>query len=928
MTAPYLRGISLISKTLVLLVGAAAIILNPTDALSMRPSSSVKPIPNVRIELFFRNTSELRERVQLLSSKGVKAFNLVNKSNKDDLRHWAEVIREEVSDSDVCLHYSLKYNKCRKKDGAFLLLEDFVKDMNADSDKNTNDGAKNEILLISGSGPKGKLNSVTALERLANSNKIEIEPTAATHALMAAAFNPFLPSKEDLELEKHRLMKKIGTGQVQKIYLQFGTDLEQLRSSLQWLTNLKKNHDNLAICGSIFLPTKKLIAQQKFRPWNGVFLSEEFLNSEDGAKGIVLYMMRLYEEFDCEILFEAPGVRNEKDMNIVEQLLAERGAILSKDPQSVLRDSSSTIEVDANNNSFSKRRRIDQLARVSPKVSNELLKKPAIVLFGSHDVRVHDNIALQLASYHSAVIPLFIWSQKEQGQWGVNGAAEVVLKSALQGLSKKLSDHGLRLICRSTNDSTDELGIMCREIGASVVYLNKEHTTESRAREQLYKNALNSQSVTLIECQSSLLYDPMTLSLASGFNGGHWGTLMPFLKACKRQCGEPRRPMKRFETLSMLEAIKGPESWPLSTPIEELDLAIIKGENKWDIPIRARFPMGEDDALKNMNLFFQEGFHKYEKERSRADIDWSTSKLSAHLRIGTLSPNELYYKVEDTDLDYEDKKTFSRRLFWRDLAYFHLLNFPKMREHSIRTHYDNTEWVTGAEEKRRFQAWKTGNTGYPLVDAGMRELYATGWMTQSVRMVVASFLTEYLRVNWVKGCEWFHYTLVDADSAINPMMWQNAGRSGIDQWNFVMSPVAGSQDGTGSYTKKWVAELSKLSKPLLHKPWDAHESVLRDAGIILGETYPHRIVTDLKLEREISDACVLAMRRSHQEFNNDRGYDLIEVQGKQTVVFTKKTFRIDRKGNIMKGGGSKKKSKAGENKRCVPGRRNKTQEIC
>jgi deoxyribodipyrimidine photolyase len=355
--------------------------------------------------------------------------------------------------------------------------------------------------------------------------------------------------------------------------------------------------------------------------------------------------------------------------------------------------------------------------------------------------------------------------------------------------------------------------------------------------------------------------------------------------------------------------------------LDNLDLATIKGKQKWDEPIRERFPMSEEDATSNLNSFFSEGFHRYEKERSRADIDCATSKLSAHLRIGTLSPNELYYKVEDSDLDYEDKKTFSRRLFWRDLAYFQLLNFPTMREDSIRCHYDTTEWVTGEEEERRFNAWKSGKTGYPLVDAGMRELYATGWMTQSVRMVVASFLTEYLRVNWVKGCEWFHYTLVDADSAINAMMWQNAGRSGIDQWNFVMSPVAASQDGTGSYTKKWIPELSKLKKPLLHKPWEASNEILNDAGIVLGETYPHRIVTDLKGEKEISDKNVLAMRGRHQEFNNDRGYDLVKIGDKDTVVFTKKQFRIDQEGLVMKGGPKKRaKNKTDKSKLGLRGR--------
>lgn len=180
--------------------------------------------------------------------------------------------------------------------------------------------------------------------------------------------------------------------------------------------------------------------------------------------------------------------------------------------------------------------------------------------------------------------------------------------------------------------------------------------------------------------------------------------------------------------------------------------------------------MNEDSAHMLLNTFMVEGLVRYESQRSRADLDGSTSQLSANLRVGMLSPYELYWATEESKLSYEEKKTFSRRLFWRDLAYFQLFYFPFMRNKSIRQHYEETEWVEENEEERRFEAWKKGQTGYPLVDAGMRELWATGWMTQSVRMVVASFLVEYLRVSWTRGAEWFHYTLSDADSAINSMM--------------------------------------------------------------------------------------------------------------------------------------------------------------
>eukprot|EP00429_Kryptoperidinium_foliaceum_P029869 CAMPEP_0176134266 /NCGR_PEP_ID=MMETSP0120_2-20121206/68089_1 /TAXON_ID=160619 /ORGANISM="Kryptoperidinium foliaceum, Strain CCMP 1326" /LENGTH=225 /DNA_ID=CAMNT_0017469911 /DNA_START=157 /DNA_END=830 /DNA_ORIENTATION=+ len=224
-----------------------------------------------------------------------------------------------------------------------------------------------------------------------------------------------------------------------------------------------------------------------------------------------------------------------------------------------------------------------------------------------------------------------------------------------------------------------------------------------------------------------------------------------------------------------------------------------------------------------------------------------------------------------------------------------------MRSTPIRKHYQQTKWVTGEEEKRRFQAWKWGRTGFPIVDAGMRELYATGWMMQPIRMVVASFLVEYLRVNWTKGCEWFHYTLVDADSAINAMMWNNAGKSGIDQWNFVLSPIAASQDPSGDYTRKWVPELAELpSASLVHRPWEAPAEVLEQANIVLGETYPDRVITDLKGERAKSIESTLEMRRKSQHANTDRGYDVIGLpNGKSTVVFTKKKYRIDAKGDVL-----------------------------
>lgn len=156
------------------------------------------------------------------------------------------------------------------------------------------------------------------------------------------------------------------------------------------------------------------------------------------------------------------------------------------------------------------------------------------------------------------------------------------------------------------------------------------------------------------------------------------------------------------------------------------------------------------------------------------------------------------------------------------------------------------------------------------------------------------------RVNWVHGADWFHDTLIDADSAINAMMWQNAGRSGIDQWNFVLSPENASQDPSGSYTRTWVPELSKLPNKYLHQPWKLSDEELATHVVVLGKTYPHRVIQDLKAERTISVTNVLNMRRKNQHANDKSGYDLVTLpNGDETVVFTKKEYRLDRQGNVI-----------------------------
>jgi len=198
-------------------------------------------------------------------------------------------------------------------------------------------------------------------------------------------------------------------------------------------------------------------------------------------------------------------------------------------------------------------------------------------------------------------------------------------------------------------------------------------------------------------------------------------------------------------------------------------------------------------------------------------------------------------------------------------------------------------------------------TGYPIVDAGMRELWTTGWMAQNVRMVAAIMLCEHLNINWVEGERWFHHTLVDADLAINAMMWQNAGKGGLDQWNFTMD--AGSsgknQDPTGSYVRRWCPELAKLPLKFLHKPWEAPEDVLHDAGVKLGTSYPARIVVNLKAASKVSgDAIRQQRKRTAEDWSNNQGYDLILLPRGSTVAHDGQKFRVFTKPEFRNAAGS------------------------
>ena len=364
----------------------------------------------------------------------------------------------------------------------------------------------------------------------------------------------------------------------------------------------------------------------------------------------------------------------------------------------------------------------------------------------------------------------------------MGGAAQVWLKESLKALSATLETMGSRL-CLRRGVVSEELRSLCQQLKVRAVYFNRRYEPWLKEADDRISSELQQMGLVVHSFESYLLYEPETISMNSGFHRGHWGTLLPFLGAC-RKLGQPRKPLPKPATLpSSPELAHG-----MTRPLEELHLAEIPpGIRDWSAPIREAWDFGEDAALSQMHSFVTgPRLENYEKQRSRADLEENpNSRLSPYLRWGQLSPHDLYWAVKATGLQEKDVKTFQRRLFWRELAYFHYMVFPRMRHEPIRSNYKDIRW---SQDKQLLKKWQKGSTGFPLVDAAMRELWQTGWCQQNMRMVVASFLVEYCNIDWVKGAEWYEDTLVDADIAINSMMWQNAGRSGIDQWNFVISP--------------------------------------------------------------------------------------------------------------------------------------------
>ena len=281
----------------------------------------------------------------------------------------------------------------------------------------------------------------------------------------------------------------------------------------------------------------------------------------------------------------------------------------------------------------------------------------------------------------------------------------------------------------------------------------------------------------------------------------------------------------------------------------------LEPKRDWKDGLAEVWTPGEAGAAERVDAFFDEAAKAYDDGRDRPAIE-GTSRLSPHLHHGEIGPRQVWHaalrfmadgrrKLSGTEKDHV--WTFLSEIGWREFAYHVLFHFPHTPEEPLKAKYAPFPWRDDADELKR---WQRGQTGYPIVDAGMRQLYATGWMHNRVRMIVGSLLVKHLLISWTEGAAWFEDTLVDADLASNTLGWQWIGGCGADASPYfrVFNPILQGEkfDADGGYVRKWVPELADLPKKVLHQPWSASDAVLEKAGVTLGETYPEPIIEHKK----------------------------------------------------------------------------------
>ncbi len=469
-------------------------------------------------------------------------------------------------------------------------------------------------------------------------------------------------------------------------------------------------------------------------------------------------------------------------------------------------------------------------------------KQNPVIVWLRRDLRLADNPALRAAiSSDKPLILLYIQETNKGRENG--GAADVWLHHSLTSLSETIESKGGQLILRR-GEAAKILNDIISETGADEVHWNRRYEGWAREIDEAIKSDLKSRGLKVESHKSNLLTEPWEVETKSG---GYYKVFTPFWRAAKSSFTVD----EDLPTPRSLDCMSGVSSDKLE------DWKLLPSFPDWGSKLIEHHAPGEDGAMERLNSFLAGPVEDYAEQRDRPDDETGTSKLSPHLAFGEISPRQIWNATKAND--YSSDK-FLTEIGWREFSYTLLFYNPDLASENYRSDFDNFPWDS---DEAKVEAWRRGQTGYPMVDAGMRQLWQTGWQHNRVRMICASFLIKHLLTDWRVGEAWYWDTLLEADPASNAASWQWVAGSGADAAPYfrIFNPFSQGEkfDPKGDYVSKYVPELAKLPKKYIHQPWTAPTHVLAQAGVKLGETYPKPIV-DHKEARETALAGYKASR--------------------------------------------------------------------
>jgi len=457
---------------------------------------------------------------------------------------------------------------------------------------------------------------------------------------------------------------------------------------------------------------------------------------------------------------------------------------------------------------------------------------PIIVWF-RRDLRVADNPALyEAAATGKPVICLYINETDVERELGA--ASLWWLHHGLKSLEKDLSDIGLKLFLRK-GAASDILETVIRQTGADAIHWNRRYAEDARERDEAIKSHMKERDIDAKSFRANLLSEPWAVETKSG---GYYKVFTPYWRAAKDYL-DVEDPLPAPSSATGFDSVLGCDD------IADWDL--LPTSPDWGSKMKPLWKIGSAGAHKALESFMDGPVEDYAEDRNRPDKEDGTSRLSPHLAFGEISPKQICHACKNNEYT---SRVFLSEIGWREFSYVLLFHNPKLASENYKSDFDKFEWETDASGLRR---WQQGQTGYPFVDAGMRQLWQTGWQHNRVRMVTASFLIKHLLIDWREGEKWFHDTLVDADPASNAASWQWVAGSGADASPYfrIFNPFTQGEkfDPNGDYVRKFVPELAKMPKKYIHRPWEAPKNILENAGVKLGQDYPKPIV-DHKEARE------------------------------------------------------------------------------